>query len=152
MRRTRETVAPFAERAGIEVAFDQDLIEAHIGDWEAKGFEEILATDEDMLHRFRHQDAIWRHAPGGETLQELRTRVWRAIERVIARHPEGNLVVVAHGGVINAYVGQILGMEHAMFFLPENTSLNTIEILGDARQVRFLNDDRHLALPQLFEV
>jgi broad specificity phosphatase PhoE len=151
MRRARETVAPYAERSGVEVRYEDRLIEGHIGQWEARSFEEILATDEDMLHRFRNQDAIWRHAPGGETLEELRARVGPTIEGIIARHADGNLVVVAHGGVINAYVGGVLGVEHAMFFLPENTSVNSIEIRGDERRVRFLNDDRHLALPGLFE-
>ncbi len=31
LRRTRETVAPWADAAGIDVVFDDDLVEAHIG-------------------------------------------------------------------------------------------------------------------------
>jgi len=38
-----------------------------------------------------------------------------------------------------------------MFFLPENTSLNSVELDGGHRRVRFLNDDRHLVEPGLFE-
>ena len=53
--------------------------------------------------------------------------------------------------MINAYVGEVLGLEQEMFFLPENTSLNSIVVDGDRRGVRFLNDDRHLAQPHLFE-
>lgn len=149
LRRTRETVTPFAEAAGIEVAFDDDLVEAHIGEWEGKPFEEILA-DERMLARVRNQEPIWRHAPGAEELEPFRTRVGAAVERILDRHPEGNVVVVCHGGVINAYVAPLLRIDHEMFFIPENTSLNSVVVDGTERRVRFLNDHLHLTDPHLF--
>jgi probable phosphoglycerate mutase len=151
MRRARETIAPYAERSGQDVRYDDDLIEANIGAWESKPFEEIIASDEQMLHRFRNQDAIWRHAPGAEALEGLRRRVREAVEEILGRHREGNVLIVAHGGVINAFVGEVLGLEQEMFFLPENTSLNSIVVDDDRRAVRFLNDDRHLTQPHLFE-
>jgi probable phosphoglycerate mutase len=151
LRRALETAAPYAKHAGIEFHTDEDLIEAHIGEWEAKTFEEILASDDQMLHRFRNQDAIWENAPGAESVEQFRSRVGGAIDRILERHPEGNVVVIAHGGVINGYAGRVLGLEQAMFFLPENTSVNSIEVDGGARRVRFLNDDRHLVQPGLFE-
>jgi len=149
LRRTRETVAPFAAAAGIDVAYDDDLVEAFIGEWEGKAFEEILA-DEQMLLRVRNQEPIWRHAPGAEELEPFRARVGGAIERILERHPEGNVVVVCHGGVINAYVAPLLRIDHEMFFIPENTSLNSVVVEGDLRRVRFLNDHLHLTDPHLF--
>lgn len=151
MRRARQTITAFAERSGHDVQYDDDLIEANIGAWESKPFEEIIASDEQMLHRFRNQDAIWRHAPGAESLEGLRQRVRSAVEGILGRHRRGNVIIVAHGGVINAYVGEVLGLEQEMFYLPENTSLNSIVVDGDRRAVRFLNDDRHLVQPHLFE-
>ncbi|MGZ5290722.1 MAG: histidine phosphatase family protein [Actinomycetota bacterium] len=150
LRRARETVAPYAEAAGVDVRNEDGLVEAHLGEWEGKPFEEILAADEQMLHRLRNQEPIWRHAPGVEQLAPFRTRVHGAVESILERHPEGNIVVVCHGGVINAYVAPLLGVEHEMFFIPENTSLNSVVVDGDARRVRFLNDHLHLTDPQLF--
>jgi len=149
LRRTRETVAPFAEAAGIEVAFEDDLMEAFIGEWEGKPFEEILA-DERMLQRVRNQEPIWRHAPGAEELAPFRARVQAAVEGILDRHPQGNVVVVCHGGVINAYFAPLLGVDHEMFFIPENTSINSVGVEGDRRRVRFLNDHLHLTDPHLF--
>ena len=57
----------------------------------------------------------------------------------------------AHGGVINAYVGEVLGLGQEMFFLPENTSLNSVDVDGGTRSVRFLNDVLHLTDPHFFE-
>lgn len=150
LRRARETVAAFAEPSGVEVVVDDDLSEAYLGDWEGKGFEEILSTDEQMLHRVRNQEPIWRHAPGVEELGSFRARVHDAVERIISAHPRGNVLVVCHGGVINAYVAPLLGVDHEMFFVPENTSLNSIVVEGDRRRVRFLNDALHLTDPHLF--
>lgn len=151
-RRARETVAPYAERAAVEVTYDEDLGEAFAGEWETRSFEELLAGDEELLHRFRNQEPMWSLAPGAETLEGLRTRVHRVIEGALARHGNGDVVVLAHGGVINAYVAPILGIDHEMFFLPENTSLNSVVVEDDVRRVRFLNDVRHLTEPHLFGV
>ncbi len=151
MRRTRETIAPYARAAGVEVLEEPDLIEAHIGEWERLSFRDIILADEEMLHRVRHQEPVWRYAPGVEQLTPFRDRVSGAIERILDRHPHGDVMVVCHGGVINAYLAPIMGVDHEMFFLPENTSLNSIVVDGDARRVRFLNDVLHLTDPPLFE-
>ena len=150
LRRARETIAPYAERAEVQVEYDAGLTEAYVGGWESRSFEEILASDDELLHRFRNQEALWHRAPGGETLASLRERVRDSIEGILARHPEGNVFVVAHGGVINAFIVPILGLQQEMLFLPENTSLNSVVVDGDERRVRFLNDVRHLTDPDLF--
>jgi 2,3-bisphosphoglycerate-dependent phosphoglycerate mutase len=150
LRRARETVAVYAEPGGIEVTFVDDLAEAYLGDWEGKRFEEILAADEQMLHRIRNQEPIWRHAPSVEDLGAFRARVRDAVEGALAANPEGNVVIVCHGAVINAYVAPLVGVDHEMFFVPENASLNSVVIDGDSRRVRFLNDALHLTDPHLF--
>lgn len=151
MRRTRETIAPYATAVGAEVLEDDQLVEAHIGEWERVSFWDILREDEDMLYRVRHQEPVWRHAPGVEQLGPFRERVRRAVEGILARHDQGNVVVVCHGGVINAYLAPIMGVDHEMFFLPENTSLNSVDVNDDIRSVRFLNDVLHLTDPHFFE-
>jgi probable phosphoglycerate mutase len=150
MRRTRETVAPYVERSGVEVTFDDELIEANIGEWEGLPFEEILASDDDILPLVRASRAIWSRAPGGEQIAPFRERVRRAIDAIVERHPDGDIVVVCHGGVINAYIGPLLGIENEMFFLPENTSVSSVEFDDGRARLRFLNDILHLTDPQLF--
>jgi broad specificity phosphatase PhoE len=96
------------------------------------------------------QEAIWHLAPGGETVDSLRMRVAGVLDRILERHPEGDIFVICHGGVINACIGPLLGIENQMFFLPENTSVNSVVVEGDERRVRFLNDILHLTDPHLF--
>lgn len=150
LRRAKATALTYADKAGLPVEYDMDLAEAFVGDWENSSFEEIIAGDERLLHRFRDHDAFWSQAPGAEDLDAFRRRVTAAVERALAAH-DGNVYVFCHGGVVNAYVAPLFGLEQEMFFLPENTSISVIGVDGDERRVRFLNDVRHLTEPQLFE-
>lgn len=151
-RRARETVAPYAARTGSDVTYLEDLGEAFIGGWEGMSFEEIVRDDAEMLHLFRNQEAMWRRAPGAEPLPDLQERATTAIESILGRHPAGNVVIVAHGGIINAYIAPLLGLhDREMFFLPDNTSINTVDVEGARRSVRFLSDVRHLHEPHFFE-
>jgi broad specificity phosphatase PhoE len=150
-RRCVETLQPFLDLTGLETRIDGDLGEVSIGEWEGESFEEIVASDEELARRFREQEPVFALAPGGESGDLLRARVGPAIERIISETPQGDIFVFAHGGVINAYVTLVLGIEDQdMFFLPENTSLNTIGLDGAERRVRFINDVRHLTDPHLF--
>lgn len=151
LRRAAETAEAFAHEVGAEVHFDDELVEAHIGGWEGKPFEEIIESDPAIVQHIRHQRAIWHRAPGAERGDRFRIRVREAVEAHLSRHPSENLLLFAHGGVINAFVGDVLGLGQEMFFLPENTSLNTIDVEADTRSVRFLNDVLHLTDPHFFE-
>ena len=151
LRRARETAQAFAGSAGVDVSVDDDLVEAHIGGWEGMAFEEIIGSDPEVVQHIRNQRAIWHRAPGAEAGIEFRARVRHAVDSILDAHAAENVLVFAHGGVINAYVGELLGLPQEMFFLPENTSLNSVEVDGGTRTVRFLNDVLHLTDPLFFE-
>jgi probable phosphoglycerate mutase len=152
LRRARETIAPFEAASGVKAIVADELTEWYGGDWEFKEFEEMLLLHPEIPGRVLRQDPVFFLAPGSETQESLQTRVVGAIESILAAHPEGDVWVVCHGGVINAYVGKVLGIrEQEMFFLPPNTSLNTIRIVGADRHVWFLADDTHLTQPELFD-
>ncbi len=152
-RRCHQTLAPYLEAAGISAEGRQevaDLGEVFIGDWEGVRFEDIISGDEELARRFRDQEPMFSLAPGGESGPELRARVVPAIERLLHGVTDGVVLVVTHGGVINAYLGHVMGIEHDMFFLPDNGSINSVLVDGDRRELRFLNDVRHLTDPAVF--
>ncbi len=148
--RCRQTVEPFASQSGLEPTLDEDVGEVFIGEWEGRSFEEIIGGNEELARRFREFEAMFSMAPGGESAAELRERVVPAVERMLARHSRGDVLVVTHGGVINAYLSHVLGIDEDMFFLPENTSINTVIVAEERRRVRFLNDVRHVTDPKVF--
>lgn len=75
---------------------------------------------------------------GQETALEAQERFVRAIDEVLERHPDGNLVVVAHGTVISLLAGARAGTEpfelwqtlglpsYLVFSLPEFALLETV--------------------------
>ena len=149
-RRCHETLAPFVSEAGLHPTVVEDLGEVFIGRWEGMRFEDIVSEDEDLARRFREQEPMFSLAPGGETGQELRARVVPAVESRLEDIQDGTVLIVSHGGVINAYLGHVMNIPHDMFFLPDNASINTVEVEGDQRAMRFLNDVRHLTDPAIF--
>jgi 2,3-bisphosphoglycerate-dependent phosphoglycerate mutase len=148
--RCLETIAPFVAASGIQPILDEDIGEVFIGEWEGVPFEDLLAASEEVARLAREFQAMFSAAPGGESAGELRRRVVPAVDRMLAAHPDGDVVVVAHGGVVNAYAGHVLGIDQDMFFMPENTSISTFDLDGGRPHVRFLNDVLHLFQPGLF--
>ena len=151
LRRARETVAPYELATGRAATVVDDLAEWYGGEWEFKEFEELVVEHPDIPRRILRQDPLFQLAPGAESSEAFQGRVVPAVESALAAHPDGDVWIVCHGGVVNAYVGMLLGIrEQEMFFLPPNTSLNTVRVIGDERQVWFLADDTHLTQPALF--
>jgi probable phosphoglycerate mutase len=151
LTRARETIEPFVEATGASVSYDESLVEWYGGDWEFKEFEELLAEHPEIPQRILLQDPLFHLAPGGEPFDAFQRRVIDAIEGGLAANPDGDVWVVCHGGVINAYLSWFLGLEgQDMFFLPPNTSLNTVKVIGDRRALWFLADDAHVTEPGLF--
>ena len=151
LARARQTIAPFVEGTGASVVYDEELAEWYGGAWEFKEFEELLAEHPEIPTRILLQDPLFHLAPGGEPFEGFRRRVIAAVEGALANHPSGDVWVVCHGGVINAYLSWFLGLEgQDMFFLPPNTSINTVKVVGDRRALWFLADDAHVTEPELF--
>jgi probable phosphoglycerate mutase len=97
-----------------------------------------------MQERFI-RERRWDVYPYTETSAEFGHRVVTAIEGILVTHPAQTVVVACHGGVINAYVGHILGLEVDMFFRPAHASVSRV-LAGDGRRVVLtLNEVHHLA-------
>ena len=151
LTRARQTIQPYLDAVGTGAVYRDDLAEWHGGDWEFKEFEELLVEHPEIPERILFQDPLFFLAPGGETFAAFQGRVVGAIEELLADHPGGDLWVICHGGVINAYLGHVLGViEQEMFFLPPNTSINTVKVEDDVRRLWFLADDTHYTEPNLF--
>jgi 2,3-bisphosphoglycerate-dependent phosphoglycerate mutase len=90
LSRARATAEAVAATKDLPVKLDPRLRERAFGSWEG-------LTREDIEERFRPDDR-----PDGETNEEVRARVLAAIEEIAARHPREQVLVVSHGGALNA--------------------------------------------------
>lgn len=109
--RAHQTAQPIAEAAGIPVIANEGLRERSFGIFEGKTFDEILETWPDHAHNWRKRIPEWEPPEGGESLIQLRERVTRTLQALAARHPGELIVVVAHGGVLDAIYRVATGQE-----------------------------------------
>ena len=109
LRRAAETAEIIGAMLGVEVTADQDLREIDVGTWSGLTRDELGDRDWD-----------------GETRETHSARVLRALRRIVARHPDGRVVVVTHGGSCRR-VFEALG-EHDR---PAPASCEVIRVRGD---------------------
>ena len=95
----------------------------------------------------RHQ--TWDVYPHTEPNAEFRMRVANAVEGILLAHEGQRVVIACHGGVINAYVGEILGLDTGMFFRPAHASTHRIFAADGRRVVQSLNESHYLAAADL---
>ena len=86
----------------------------------------------------------WDVYPYSESSFDFRKRTVNAIEGILATHPGERVVVACHGGVINAYIGHIIGVDYDMFFRPAHASVSICLSGYGVRALRSLNDVHHL--------
>ena len=109
--RAHQTAQSIVEVTGVPVIPDEGLRERSFGIFEGKTFDEIHATWPDHAHNWRKRIPEWQPPDGGESLLELRERVTRTMRELAARHPGQQIVVVAHGGVLDTLYRIATGQE-----------------------------------------
>jgi len=87
---------------------DPNLREIYFGDWELQTFEDIEATDPERARAYWDNPGDVR-PPNGESWNEVRARVDAAIDALITSHPDRDLIVVVHFGVILTQLQRALG-------------------------------------------
>ncbi len=100
--RAHQTAQSIAKVTGIPVVAEEGLRERSFGLFEGKTFDEIHEIWPDHAQNWRKRIPEWAPPDGGESLLQLRERVTRTMQSLAARHPGEQIVVVAHGGVLDA--------------------------------------------------
>jgi broad specificity phosphatase PhoE len=108
LRRARETAEMVAHTKGLEVQTDPELREVDVGSWSGLTRLEAKERFPDDYNRWLDGGPGWHD---GETYEEMRTRILRAIGRIVEQHPDGRILVVSHGGPIRAVHASALGMD-----------------------------------------
>jgi len=109
--RAHQTAEQVAAVAGISVVPNEGLRERCFGMFEGKTFDEIHQTWPEHAHSWRKRIPEWEPPQGGESLLQLRERVARTMHELASRHPGEQIVVVAHGGVLDTLYRIATGQE-----------------------------------------
>jgi probable phosphoglycerate mutase len=100
LARARQTAAPLAERAGLELRLDAGLRERAFGEFEGLSFAQIEQRWPDEAARWRRRDPDF-GARGGEVLRHFRERVVTVVAWLARAHRGQSIVLLTHGGVLD---------------------------------------------------
>ncbi len=100
LQRAHATAKAVADAAGAPLTTDLGLRERSFGHFQGRTFAEIEAELPEDARRWRKRDP--HYAPdGGESLVALRERIARTVSQLAERHLGEQVVMVAHGGVLD---------------------------------------------------
>jgi probable phosphoglycerate mutase len=108
--RARDTAAAIARRLHLPLRIADDLAELHAGIFQGHLWADLEARFPEAVARWRSGDAEY-CIPGGESRAGLAARGRGALERLAARDVP-SMVIVAHGGILTAALGSLLGPSH----------------------------------------
>lgn len=144
LARCVETAVPLANALGLDPIKKPIWRERDVGDFSG-------LTGEQAREQYPE---IWAKAvrgmidpPNGEPYVDVKSRAWRALESITDAHSEGMVVVVSHGGLLHALLGQVMGIDaglYGRFSMRGNTGLSIIEVNSRGPVVVRLNDTSHL--------
>jgi probable phosphoglycerate mutase len=148
LRRAVDTARALAEPRGLPVEVHEDLQEVLLGDWANGEFRRRAAVGDPAWVAWS-RTGRWDGIPGSEGDTALRRRVTGTIDTLAARHAGDTIAVVAHGGAINAYLAEVLGIHRSLWLTVENTSVTVVRVTPDGHSVVVANDCHHLYDPVL---
>jgi broad specificity phosphatase PhoE len=109
LRRARQTARIVSARLGLPIWAElEDLREVNVGDLDGRSDDEAWTIYDSVLAAWRSGQRD-RRFPGGESGNELATRIGRALWAVAAQAGTDHAVVVAHGASIRAALPVLTG-------------------------------------------
>lgn len=138
--RCRSTAELVAGQIGDVPVFDEEgLTEVHYGAWEGRTFRELV--EEPEFHDYWKDPVATAYPGGGESLLDVRNRVFAAMARVAAAADGQPTIVVSHGDPLRLVLCGCLRMDLADLrrIRLDNGALSAIELTGDWAEVKFLN-------------
>lgn len=100
LQRAWVTARAIAETTQAPLTAHQGLRERSFGVLQGHTFEELEAKEPEQAYRWRKRDPAF-SPEGGESLIALRERITTTTYALAAQHVGGQIVLVAHGGVLD---------------------------------------------------
>ncbi len=142
MRRAVQTAIPLGSTFGLDPVIVDDVAEYDRHASEYVPIEDLKASGDPRFGEVQSGADL----PADE-IAAFTDRVISALEGIVERHAGHRVVVVCHGGVINAYLGHVLGVSYTPpgFVYPNYTSLHRFAASrSGVRSVVTVNETAHL--------
>jgi probable phosphoglycerate mutase len=130
LTRARETATAMAAALGLSLQIEEGLAELHAGIFQGHLWADLEAAFPEEVACWRSGDAEYA-IPGGESRAGLAARGRAALEK-LAQRPARHMIVVAHGGVLTAALGSLLGRTHPLLAQAAERPFTKLPALANA--------------------
>ncbi len=147
LKRAYDTGKAVADAHDIELQTIHQLEEIHLYGKLPADSRPIDILGEKVSSGIRERFVLtkqWDAYPDSETSVDFRRRIGYAMEAAIIDHPGETVAVACHGGVINAYLADILDVRMDMFYRPTHASVHRVRFKGNLRVIDSLNEQTFL--------
>ena len=140
MNRAVDTAEHLADAFDLVTHFDEDFCEFDRGTTVYIPLEELEPDHPHMVRLIED----WFGPEGAERRAVFQQRVVAALDRHLRDLDADQVALVSHGGVINAILAHVLGIERQLFFQPAYTSVSRITWNGKRYRMVSINEAGHL--------
>ncbi len=128
LRRTAATATIVSRSWDVPIVHLDDLKETDVGAFTGLTIAEALVRFPEMTRAFLRDDN-WDVVDNAEGYPQRNERARRVVDRVIADHADGDVVVLfAHGGILQCIVAALLGTDRVWSVAVGNTAVFEFEI------------------------
>lgn len=143
--RAVQTAQAIARRCNLDIQTVAGINDMNFGQWQGLPYDEVERRWPDLAQawlRTPHTVTF----PGGENLALVRERAMAALHQLIERHPDGEIVIVAHTVVNRVLLCAVLGLENSEYWRigQDTCAINVIEWRRGKFFIHSLNDTCHL--------
>jgi len=136
---------PGAEASLPALIAEPRLREMNFGAWEGCTYAELQTSQPQVLAAWE-ADLLHVAPPGGESLLQMAGRVQSAYQDIVAAHPDGTAILVAHGGPLQMLTAHIFGLSWERYwqFHLNNTGWVELSLYPSGAVLNRFNDIAHL--------
>jgi probable phosphoglycerate mutase len=151
LRRAHATAEAIGAAIGKPVQVADDLRELHAGIFQGHLWDDLAVRFPTEIARWQSGDVDYQ-IPEGESRRQLAQRGREALEALAGR-PAQRLIVVAHGGILTAALGLLVGRDHPLLAeaserpftkLPALANCSISELTWPGPELVRFNETNHL--------
>ena len=145
LSRSMETAENIAKFHDISVTPLDAIVDISYGEWEGLGNQEVQ-------QKYPELHALWLSEPhkvlfpGGESLDEVRSRTMAALEELLVKHQNENFALVAHRVPNKVICCALLGLDNSHFWrIQQDTASTNLFVYWNGQWIiSYLNDTSYL--------
>lgn len=147
LMRTMQTAEKIAHKTNLSITQDMEWVEASFGEWDGMSPDEVQSKWPEDYEKWL--SLVDYRPPGGESYEEVSSRVNALLNDVVDRYPAKKIIVSTHSVVIRAAVINTIGASLESFFHmePQTCGITTINIWPSdgLRVLRSFNERSHIS-------